>query len=68
MALALLRASLLSSDSVLSEFCVNTSKLLASDIQEAWDTSCCGENVGGIWWDKSHSQKATASNAGTFFP
>ena len=27
----------------------------------AWDEGTCG---GGVWWDKHHTQKATASNAG----
>ncbi len=31
----------------------------------AWDTTCCGTEKGGNWWDRSpHTQKATASNAG----
>ena len=29
-----------------------------------WDTTCCGPQKGGVWWDKAHTQKATASNAG----
>src|ERR1035438_6172409 len=29
-----------------------------------WDTSCCGGVPGGLWWDKAHTQKATAANAG----
>src|SRR4030095_10249519 len=32
-------------------------------IQAGWDTTCCGTPVGGVWWDKAHTQKATASNA-----
>ncbi len=30
-------------------------------VSAAWDDSICG---GGVWWDKRHTQKATASNAG----
>ena len=36
-----------------------------ADIQNtAWDDSCCGKTKGGLWWDKAHTQKATAANAG----
>jgi len=35
-----------------------------NDIMGGWDTQCCGEFPGGIWWDKVHSEKATASNGG----
>lgn len=35
------------------------------DIQEtSWDDSCCGDVKGGLWWNKQHTQKATAANAG----
>jgi predicted alpha-1,6-mannanase (GH76 family) len=37
---------------------------LFSDIESAWDTTCCGAAPGGIWWNRAHTQKATASNAG----
>jgi predicted alpha-1,6-mannanase (GH76 family) len=37
---------------------------LFASIRNAWDTSCCGSVPGGIWWDRRHTQKATASNAG----
>jgi predicted alpha-1,6-mannanase (GH76 family) len=37
---------------------------LYADIMNAWDTSCCGATGGGIWWDRAHTQKATAANAG----
>ncbi len=37
---------------------------LFNDIRAAWDTTCCGAAPGGIWWDRAHSQKATASNGG----
>jgi len=36
-----------------------------ADIMTGWDTSCCGTIKGGMWWDKAHTQKATAANAGT---
>jgi predicted alpha-1,6-mannanase (GH76 family) len=32
------------------------------DITAAWDSTSAAP--GGIWWDRSHTQKATASNAG----
>jgi predicted alpha-1,6-mannanase (GH76 family) len=37
---------------------------LYADIMTGWDTSCCGAAPGGLWWDKAHTQKATAANAG----
>jgi predicted alpha-1,6-mannanase (GH76 family) len=37
---------------------------LYSDIMAGWDTTCCGFQKGGVWWDKAHTQKATAANAG----
>ena len=37
---------------------------LFNHIRMQWDTTCCGGRPGGIWWDFSHTQKATASNAG----
>src|SRR5207247_915641 len=43
---------------------LNQAKSLYSDIETGWDTSCCGTIKGGMWWDKFHTQKATASNAG----
>eukprot|EP01120_Amphizonella_sp_Union-15-10_P016297 TRINITY_DN854_c0_g1_i1.p1 TRINITY_DN854_c0_g1~~TRINITY_DN854_c0_g1_i1.p1 ORF type:complete len:364 (-),score=51.09 TRINITY_DN854_c0_g1_i1:34-1125(-) len=43
---------------------LRTAELIFKDIQTAWDTTCCGTRRGGLWWDKSHTQKATASNAG----
>jgi predicted alpha-1,6-mannanase (GH76 family) len=43
---------------------LSQARSLFSDIQQGWDTSCCGTPPGGIWWDKAHTQKATASNAG----
>jgi len=35
-----------------------------ADVMQAWDTNCCGTPGGGVWWDKAHTQKATAANAG----
>jgi len=43
---------------------LNTAKTLFENIINAWDTSCCAPHPGGNWWDKAHTQKATASNAG----
>lgn len=60
MALALLRAYKLTNTTSM----VERSLLLYEQIRNAWDTTCCGANKGGIWWDKAKSQKATASNAG----
>ena len=37
---------------------------LYADIMTGWDTTCCGATPGGLWWDKAHTQKATAANAG----
>ena len=42
---------------------LDLAKVLFADIQAGWDTTCCGTPVGGVWWDKAHTQKATASNA-----
>lgn len=43
---------------------LDRARTLYGDIQTGWDTSCCGPVKGGVWWDKAHTQKATASNAG----
>lgn len=37
---------------------------LYADIMTGWDTTCCGATPGGLWWDKAHTQNATAANAG----
>lgn len=37
---------------------------LYSDVMAGWDTTCCGPQKGGMWWDRAHTQKATAANAG----
>jgi predicted alpha-1,6-mannanase (GH76 family) len=61
MALALLRASDVLGDPAL----VSTAEALLDDvISQATDETCCGSTPGGLWWDRSHTQKATASNAG----
>jgi predicted alpha-1,6-mannanase (GH76 family) len=43
---------------------LDTAREIYEDIMKAWDTSCCGEHLGGIWWNRQHQQKATASNGG----
>jgi predicted alpha-1,6-mannanase (GH76 family) len=60
MAMALIRAYDLTGDSKY----LSKAQDLFADIQLGWDTTCCGGTPGGIWWDKAHTQKATASNAG----
>lgn len=60
MTMALVRAYDLTSNSVY----LNQAQALYADIQGGWDNSCCGASKGGLWWDKSHTQKATAANAG----
>ena len=60
MALALLRAYDLTGQTKYRD----RAEALFQDIEAGWDTSCCGATPGGIWWDRPHSSKATASNAG----
>src|SRR6266542_4476748 len=60
MIMALLRAYDLSGDAKY----LDRAKALYADVETGWDTSCCGANPGGLWWDKAHTQKATAANAG----
>ncbi len=60
MALALLRAY----DVVHDSRYLAEAIYLFNHIRLQWDTTCCGDRPGGVWWDFSHSQKATASNAG----
>lgn len=60
MALALIRAYDITADPRY----LSRARLLYADIQAGWDTTCCGPSRGGIWWDKGHTQKATASNLG----
>lgn len=43
---------------------LSTAEGLYQQIMDAWDTTCCGNLLGGIWWDTAHTQKATAANAG----
>jgi predicted alpha-1,6-mannanase (GH76 family) len=60
MTLALMRAyDLTSSPKYLVQ-----AQTLYDDIMAGWDTTCCGPQKGGVWWDKAHTQKATAANAG----
>ncbi len=60
MTLALMRAFDLTGD----QRYLDTAETIYKDIMLAWDTSCCGTHLGGIWWDKKKTSKATASNAG----
>jgi predicted alpha-1,6-mannanase (GH76 family) len=60
MTLALVRAYDLTGDVKY----LDRAELIFQDIMKAWDTSCCGAHLGGIWWNRKHEQKATASNAG----
>lgn len=60
MTLALVRAFDLTADATY----LTQAESLYADIMAAWDTTCCGATPGGIWWDRAHTQKATASNAG----
>ncbi|MHB8416758.1 MAG: glycoside hydrolase family 76 protein [Myxococcales bacterium] len=60
MTLALIRAYDFSGDATF----LTTAESVYADIEGAWDTSCCGAIPGGLWWDRAHTQKATASNAG----
>jgi predicted alpha-1,6-mannanase (GH76 family) len=60
MTLALIRAFDLTGE----QRYLDTAREIFEDIMKAWDTTCCGEHLGGIWWNRQHQQKATASNAG----
>jgi predicted alpha-1,6-mannanase (GH76 family) len=60
MTMALMRAYDLTGD----ELYLNRTENIFQDIMGAWDTTCCGEHLGGIWWNREMTQKATASNAG----
>ncbi|HVY31430.1 MAG TPA: glycoside hydrolase family 76 protein [Polyangiaceae bacterium] len=60
MTMALLRAFDLTGD----RRYLDTAETIFKDIMTAWDTTCCGDHKGGIWWDHQHSSKATASNGG----
>ena len=58
MALALMRAFDWTKDRAYLDRAVT----LYQDITNAWDSTSA--RPGGIWWDRAHTQKATASNAG----
>jgi predicted alpha-1,6-mannanase (GH76 family) len=60
MTVALLRAHDLTGETKY----LTTAKLLYGDIMAAWDGTCCGSVKGGVWWDRAHTQKAAAANAG----
>jgi predicted alpha-1,6-mannanase (GH76 family) len=60
MTVALLRAYDLAGDPKY----LSQAQVLFADIMAGWDTNCCGSPKGGVWWDKAHTQKATAANAG----
>jgi predicted alpha-1,6-mannanase (GH76 family) len=60
MTLALIRAY----DFTANPVYLNQARALYADVQGGWDTSCCGPVKGGVWWNKAHTQKATAANAG----
>jgi predicted alpha-1,6-mannanase (GH76 family) len=59
MTLALLRAFDLTGE----QLYLDQAKTIYENVMLAWDTTCCGTYLGGIWWDRKHTQKATASNA-----
>jgi len=61
MALALLRSYDLTGN---SKYLKRAIFLMDDIMTHGWDESCCGREPGGVWWDKNHTQKATASNAG----
>jgi predicted alpha-1,6-mannanase (GH76 family) len=58
MALALMRAFDWTNDRAY----LDRAATLFADITNAWDST--STRPGGIWWDRAHTQKATASNAG----
>lgn len=61
MALALLRAYDLTAK---SKYLTRARQLLDDIVDTAQDATCCGAAKGGLWWDKPHTQKATAINGG----
>jgi predicted alpha-1,6-mannanase (GH76 family) len=61
MALALIRAYDLTGKAA---YLTEAETLYADIMSAGWDTTCCGPTPGGIWWDRAHTEKATASNAG----
>jgi predicted alpha-1,6-mannanase (GH76 family) len=60
MAVALLRAHDVSGD---QGFLDRAATLVDDIARSAPDASCCGVAPGGLWWDRPHTQKATAANA-----
>src|SRR5271169_1503007 len=60
MTLALIRAYDLTTNTTY----LSQAEAIYADVEGGWDNTCCGPTVGGVWWDKAHTQKATASNAG----
>jgi predicted alpha-1,6-mannanase (GH76 family) len=61
MTLALIRAHDLTGE---AEYLDQAMIIYQDIIDEGWDETCCPGHAGGIWWDKAHTQKATASNGG----
>jgi predicted alpha-1,6-mannanase (GH76 family) len=62
MALALLRAYDLTGR---AKYLARAKELFADIMTNADDASCCIASApGGLWWDRPHTQKATAANAG----
>lgn len=61
MALALMRAFDLTGQAA---YLAKAEEIYSDIATNAPDTTCCGPNPGGIWWDKAHTSKATASNMG----
>ena len=59
MTLALMRAFDLTGE----QLYLDQAKTIYENSMLGWDTTCCGSYLGGIWWDRKHTQKATASNA-----
>jgi predicted alpha-1,6-mannanase (GH76 family) len=60
MALALMRAFDLTAD----HSYLDTAETVFKDVMAEWDTTCCAPHLGGIWRDKTKTQKATGANAG----
>ncbi len=60
MALALMRAHDLTGEAA---YLARAGALVEDIALAASDATCCGASPGGLWWDRAHTQKATASNA-----
>ena len=43
---------------------IDMATLLFDTIKQSDDTTCCGDMLGGVWWDLFHTSKATAAQAG----